>query len=122
MSKRDYDEILAIFDISHEDFAEMMAGLETMHEMAQQLHMTHVQRCVDLNMSPTLAMLAMYQIARFQVLANMREGHIKPSDIRGSKITMEMLRDMRHPDGNYPKLGMDEDGNFRRVGTHKMQP
>ena len=114
MSKADYDEILASFDMSHEDFTEMMAGMDTMHEMAQSLHMTHVQRCVDLGMSPMLAMLAMYQIARFQILANLREGNLKPSDIRGSKITMEMLRDMRYPDGNYPKLAIDVDGTRMR--------
>lgn len=117
-----YADILASFDMTNEDLREVLKKLGDVHEMAQQFSMVHVERCNDLDIGPVVAMLAMYQVARFQVTTNLRMGNIRPEDIRGSKITMEMLRELRHPDGNYAMLQLNEEGNFERVGTHREKP
>lgn len=122
MSKQTYEEVLASFDMKPEDFAEMIETLSKVHEIAQQFSMLHVERCDDLGVSHAVGMLAMYQIARFQVVTNLRMGNIERSDIRGSKVAMEMLRELRHPDGNYPMLQLNEEGNFERIGTHREKP
>jgi len=121
MSEETYDELLAKFGTDHEAFAETMSKLEEVHAIGQQLSMVHIERAHDLGIPPSVAMLAMYQIARFQVLCNLRSGRITRGDIRGSKSAMEMLLDLRHPDSEYRVLAINEDGNFERAGTHRQK-
>lgn len=116
-------KLLADAGMTLDEFSEHMAGLEEIFKLANQFLMSYIQRVNDLGTTPpAFGILAMYQLARFQVMGNIQEGHIGRNEVRASKMAMQMLREMRHPDGKYPRMEINEDGNFERNGVHEIKP
>ena len=116
------EKLLADAGMTIDQFSEHMAGLEEIFKLANQFLMSYLERVNDLGSAPTFGMLAMYHLVRFQVMANISDGHIKPVEVRAVKMAMQMIRELRHPDGEYPRMQINKHGNFERDGTHEHKP
>lgn len=92
--------------------------LDMCFEMAQKMQLAFLERCNDIGVNPMHGLLAMYNLIRFQVNTNLKRGNIKRKDIEAMRFGAELCRMLRHPDGKYPMMAMDADGNFVRSGTH----
>ncbi len=92
--------------------------LDMCFEMAQKTQLAFLERCNDIGVNPMHGLLAMYNLIRFQVNVNLKRGNIKRKDIEAMRFASELCRMLRHPDGKYPVMIMDKDGNFVRSGTH----
>ena len=91
--------------------------LDMCFEMAQNMQLAFLERCNDIGVNPLHGLLSMYNLTRFQINANLKRGNITRKDVRAMRFAADLCRALRHPDGEYPMMIMDTDGNFVRAET-----
>ncbi len=79
------------------DEDELMERVLKIHRSASGFVRQQIECSIDLELPPHMAMLALYNVVRFEVMANMDGGIIDRTDIKASKAAfMELASQQKH--------------------------
>lgn len=82
-----------LLEVTGADLNDAMLIARQVHEIANAQLMLVIERTIDLGQPGFVGLLAAYQIARLQIVANLKEGNITRGQVRGSRMAMDMLAD-----------------------------